>query len=124
MQRTAALPGVEILRGRIVRDAGGGGYFTQYGIAAGEGPIRCLYRGAKHQLAGRYVMLVEPGDFVPTTSCGGDVNFQAWYFSPEVMRQAAEEHGQVGVPHFSLGVVQDPRIYTLVTTRQAFLLGR
>ena len=74
-------------------------------IQAGAGSLRntesrraraqfpAIAGGEKYELAGRYVMLVEPGDFVPTFACGGDVDFQAWYFTPGMMRRAVELEG-------------------------------
>ena len=88
----------------------GGGYFTQYAICAGDGPLRCHYRGAQHEHVRRYVFLVREGEFIPS-SAYGDVNFQSWFIEPEVIRQAAEERGQPAAPWFVQQVVENHQIY-------------
>ena len=114
VQRPAALPHVEIQRGRAACGAGGGGLFTQYAVSAGDGPIRLHYRGERYEYAGRYVVLVDPGDFVPTYACGGDIVFRTWCFDAELMRHAAEDRGQSSTPLFVRGIFEDDRLHSLI----------
>jgi hypothetical protein len=116
VQRPAALPGVEILRGRQARNADGGGFFTQYAVAAGDGPIQLHHNGKPCQFAGRYVVLVNPGDFIPTHACGGDIVFQTWCFDPGLMREAAAECGQSRAPRFIWGIAKDNRLHSMITS--------
>jgi AraC-like DNA-binding protein len=98
----------------------GGGYFTQYGICAGDGPLRCHYRGEQHDHLRRYVFLVREGEFIPS-SARGTVDFQSWFIEPDIIRHAAEERGQSRTPCFTQQVVEDQQIYDVVVRAIAAL---
>lgn len=123
IQRPAALPHVEIQRGRAAPGAGGGGFFTQYAVSAGDGPIRLHHRGKQYEFSGRYVVLVDPGDFIPTYACGGPIDFQTWCFDSELMRRAAEERGSPRKPQFAWGIAPDDRLHSLIV-QTTFALAR
>ena len=121
LQRPAALPGVDIFRSRLSEGETGGGYFTTYMIGAGEGSFRCHYRGKRHEQAGRYVVMIERGEFLPTVACS-DIRFVAWYISQDVMEQAADERGQSRPLHFARSIMEDPASHR-VLTRATTILG-
>jgi AraC-like DNA-binding protein len=120
VQRPAALPGVEIHRGHHPGGGPCGRFHTQYAFGTIDGPLRYSYRGRSRERDGQYVVLVQSGEFRPEYICG-PLSFQHWYIAPELMREAAEDRGQSGVPRFSRQVTEDPRIYQLVTCATAAL---
>lgn len=93
----------------------GGGFFTQYAVAAGAGSIVLHHRGKRYAFSDRYVVLVDAGDFVPIFACD-DIVFQTWCFAPDFLRQEAEERGNSRSPSFVWCIGQDDRLHSAIVS--------
>jgi AraC-like DNA-binding protein len=114
LTRPPAVPGVEILRGGMPAGACAGGLYTSFTISAVDGAIQCHHRGSRHDLSGRYVVLVNQGEVLPTVAKGSNVVFEACCVRDDLLQRAADERGRVRTVRFSQLVSNDPAFYKMV----------
>lgn len=113
--RPTALPGVELLRARFVRQHFARHFHRRYAVGVIEqGGMSFRYQGKNLLASTGCVNLVVPGEAHDGHAAGSEGwAYRMFYLEPEWLRRAAEEISGRYVqhlPHFRQGVLDDPML--------------